>query len=213
MNPKIDEYFDKLNKWQKELKLLRGIMLDCGLMEEFKWKHPCYTFNKKNVILLQEFKDYCAIGFMKGALLKDEKGILNQITENVQAGRQIRFKNVKSIETLESTIKAYVYEAIEAEKAGLEVKMKETSEFDMPEELTEKFREDSAFKEAFEKLTPGRQRGYLLHFAQPKQSKTREARINKNWNKILRGKGLNDCECGLSKRMPNCDGSHKYLNK
>ena len=213
MNPKVDEYLINVGKWQKELELLRSIVLDCGLSEDYKWMHPSYSYQKKNIVLLHEFKNYCAILFQKGALLKDTDGILVKMTENVQSARQIRFTSINDIEKLAATIKAYIFEAIEVEKAGLKVKMKKTSEFNMPEELKLKFKENPGFKNAFEKLTQGRQRAYLLHFSQPKQAKTRVSRISKNVERILKGKGLRDCVCGLSKRMPNCDGSHKNINK
>lgn len=208
---KVYEYLDKLIKWQQELTALRSIVIDCGLEEDFKWKHPCYTFNKKNIVIIHEFKEYCAISFFKGALLKDLNKILIQPTENIQSGRQIIFKNLNEIIQTESIIKTYIYEAIEVEKLGLQVEMKKTTDYEVPTELKEKFTKDSDFENAFNKLTPGRQRGYLLHFSQPKQSKTRVARIEKNKNRIFSGKGLNDCICGLSKKMPNCDGSHKNL--
>ena len=212
MNQKVEEYLRSVGRWQKELKQLRKIILDCGLIEDYKWKHPCYTLDKKNIVLIHEFKDYCAIDFFKGALLKDLKKILVQQTENVQAERQIRFKSLSEIENLESTIRSYILEAMEIEKAGLKVKMKRTSDFDMPEELKQKFEANTEFKRAFENLTQGRQRGYLLHFSKPKQSETRHSRIEKNMERIFNGKGLTDCVCGHSKRMPNCDGSHKFLN-
>ncbi len=193
MNPKIvDRFLDRAQKWKEEMKLLRKICLDCGLTEDFKWMHPCYTLKGKNVVLIHEFKEYCALLFHKGALLKDTENILVQQTENVQAARQIRFTNIDEIITLESTIKAYIFEAIEVEKAGLEVKMKKVSEFDMPQELQQKFKEDPALKTAFKALTPGRQRGYLLYFSQAKQSKTRVSRIEKYIPKIFDGKGVND---------------------
>ena len=211
MISKVDEYLKNVGKWQKELKKLRTIILDCGLKEEYKWMHPCYTFQKNNIVLIHEFKDYCAILFHKGALLKDAENLLVQQTKNVQSARQIRFTDIAEIDKLESTIKTYIFEAIELEKAGLQVKIKKTSEFGMPQELELKFKENPDLKIAFENLTPGRQRGYLLHFSQPKQFKTRESRIEKNTQRILDGKGLSDCICGHSKRMPNCDGSHKYI--
>lgn len=193
MNPKVvDRFLDRAQKWKEEMKLLRKICLDCGLTEDFKWMHPCYTLKGKNVVLIHEFKEYCALLFHKGALLKDTENILVQQTENVQAARQIRFTNIDEIITLESTIKAYIFEAIEVEKAGLEVKMKKVSEFNMPEELQQKFKEDPALKTAFKALTPGRQRGYLLYFSQAKQSKTRVSRIEKYIPKIFDGKGVND---------------------
>lgn len=193
MNPKVvDRFLDRAQKWKEEMKLLRKICLDCGLTEDFKWMHPCYTLKGKNVVLIHEFKEYCALLFHKGALLKDTENILVQQTENVQAARQIRFTNIDEIITLESTIKAYIFEAIEVEKAGLEVKMKKVSEFDIPQELQQKFKEDPALKTAFKALTPGRQRGYLLYFSQAKQSKTRVSRIEKYIPKIFDGKGVND---------------------
>lgn len=193
MNPKVvDRFLERAKKWNEEMGLLRKICLDCGLTEDFKWMHPCYTFQGKNIVLIHGFKEYCALLFHKGALLKDVENILVQQTENVQSARQIRFKSRQRIIELEVTIKTYIYEAIEAEKAGLEVKMKKTSEFDIPEELQEKFKEDPDFETAFNKLTPGRQRGYLLHFSGAKQSKTRVARIEKYKQQIFNGKGLND---------------------
>ncbi len=196
MNPKVDFYFTKAKKWQEELKTLRLIILGCGLTEELKWGVPCYTFenDKKSekIVLIQVFKDYCAVLFFKGALLKDAKGILIQQTENVQSARQLRFTDVREIVALKATIKAYIKEAIAVEKAGLKVIKKETAEFAMPEEFQAKLDASPALKTAFEALTPGRQRGYLLHFAAAKQSKTREARVKKCMPQILNGKGLDD---------------------
>jgi len=192
MNPKVDFFFRKADKWQEEFEKLRTIILECGLTEELKWGVPCYTFQEKNIVLLHGFKEYCALLFHKGALLKDPIGILIQQTKNVQAARQIRFTNVEEIDEMEHVLKAYIQEAIEAEKAGLEVEFKETAEFNMPEEFQKKLDENPALKTAFEALTPGRQRGYLLYFSGAKQSKTREARIEKYMQHILNGKGLND---------------------
>ncbi|MFJ3390706.1 YdeI family protein [Lysinibacillus sp. NPDC086135] len=192
MNPKVDEFLGKAKKWQEEYSALRNIVLACELTEEFKWMHPCYTLEKKNIVLIHGFKDYCALLFHKGALLKDANGILIQQTENVQAARQIRFTNVQEIVGMETIIKDYILEAIEVEKAGLEVPMKEHKEYIIPEELHHKFNEMPTLKTAFEKLTPGRQRAYILHFSQPKQSKTRVSRIEKYTQHILDGKGLND---------------------
>mgnify|MGYP000892078696 CR=1 FL=1 len=192
MNPKVDFYFHKANKWQEELEQLRMIVLDCGLTEELKWGVPCYTFEERNIVLIHAFKDYCALLFFKGALLNDAQGILVQQTENVQAARQIRFTGVQQIRDMESVLKTYIFEAIEVEKAGLEVPLKKTSEFSMPEEFRQKLDELPALKTAFEALTPGRQRAYLLHFSAPKQAKTREARIEKSMEQIMEGKGLND---------------------
>ena len=213
MNPEVDKYLDNLTKWKKELTKLRDIIAGCGLTEEFKWMHPCYTYKENNILLIHEFKDYCAILFHKGALLHDSKGLLVQQTKNTQSARQIRFTDISKIEELRSIIKEYIYEAIEVEKAGLKVKKKKTSDFEIPEELAIKFKEIANFESAFKNLTGGRQRGYLLHFSQPKQAKTRISRIEKNVERIFNGNGLNDCVCGLSKRMPNCDGSHKQLEK
>lgn len=192
MNPKVDFYFDKNKNWSKELEKLRTIVLDCGLTEELKWGSPCYTFQESNIVLIHVFKEYCALLFFKGALLNDANGILVQQTKNVQAARQIRFTSVKEIVKLERTVKAYIYEAIEVEKAGLKVKLKKTTEFSMPEEFQSKLKKMPALKTAFNALTPGRQRGYLLYFSAPKQSKTRESRIEKYLKPILNGKGLND---------------------
>lgn len=192
MNPKVDFYFSKDNKWQKELKQLREIALDCGLMEELKWGCPCYTFEGSNIVLIHEFKEYCAFLFFKGALLNDPNGILIQQTENVQGARQIRFTNAREIAGMKATLKAYIYEAIEVEKAGLKVKLKKVAEFKVPEEFQKKLDKKPALKTAFKALTPGRQRAYLLYFAAPKLSKTRESRIEKYMPLILKGKGLND---------------------
>ncbi|GET26083.1 YdeI family protein [Prolixibacter sp. NT017] len=192
MNPKVDEFLSKAQKWQGEMTKLRSVVLDCGLNEEVKWMHPCYTYQNSNVVLIHGFKEYCALLFFKGALLKDTDGILIQQTENVQAGRQIRFTNLQEIVELEATIKAYIFEAIEVEKAGLKVEMKKTKDYPVPEELQTKLDESPALKTAFEALTPGRQRAYLFHFGQPKQSKTRTARVEKCIPQILDGKGLND---------------------
>jgi uncharacterized protein YdeI (YjbR/CyaY-like superfamily) len=192
MNPKVDEYLRKAKKWQEEFEKLRMIILDCGLTEELKWGCPCYTFQKSNIVLIHGFKEYCALLFFKGALLKDAKRILIQQTENVQAGRQIRFTNVREIVKIKTVLKAYIHEAIEVEKAGLKVKYKKTSEFKIPEEFQNRLDETPALKKAFAALTPGRQRGYIFYFSQPKQSKTRESRIEKCMPQILNGKGLND---------------------
>jgi len=192
LNPKVDEYLNKSKKWKEEYEKLRTIILDCELTEEFKWMHPCYTLENKNIVLIHGFKEYCAILFIKGSLLKDANGILIQQTENVQAGRQIRFTNVQEIVEMEATLKAYIYEAIEVEKAGLEVDFKKNEEYTIPEEFQNKLDEIPALKTAFEALTPGRQRAYIFHFTQPKQSKTRVSRVEKHMQQILNGKGLND---------------------
>jgi uncharacterized protein YdeI (YjbR/CyaY-like superfamily) len=192
MNPKVDEFLSKAKKWKEEYEKLRSFVLDCELNEEFKWMHPCYTFEKKNIVLIHGFKEYCALLFHKGALLKDDHGILIQQTENVQAARQIRFTNVQEIVEMETILKAYIYEAIEVEKDGLEVNFKKNTEFIIPEELQTKFDKNPALKTAFEALTPGRQRAYILYFSAPKQSKTRQSRIEKSIQQILDLKGLND---------------------
>ena len=192
MNPKVDFYFNKAKKWQEELEQLRMIIIDCGLTEELKWGVPCYTFQKSNIVLIHVFKEYCAILFFKGVLLEDASGILIQQTENVQAARQIRFTNVREIVKVKFLLKAYINEAIEVEKAGLKVKLKKTTEFKIPEEFQNKLDEIPALKIAFNALTPGRQRAYIFYFSAPKQSKTRESRIEKYMQKILKGKGLND---------------------
>ncbi len=192
MNPKVDFFFHKAVNWRPELERLRTIALDCGLTEELKWGCPCYMYQKSNVVLIHAFKDYCAFLFFKGALMQDKKGILIQQTANVQAARQIRFTSVKEIDKLKTTLKAYIYEAIEIEKAGLKVELKKTAEFNMPEEFQRRLDESLKLKKAFEGLTPGRQRGYLLHFSQAKQAKTRIARIDKYVPLILKGKGLDD---------------------
>ncbi|MDF2650629.1 MAG: hypothetical protein K0Q73_6434 [Paenibacillus sp.] len=192
MNPKVDEFLNKARKWKEEYEKLRTIVLDCELTEEFKWMHPCYTFQNKNIVLIHGFKEYCALLIHKGALLKDHHGILIQQTENVQAARQIRFTNVQEIVEMETILKAYIYEAIEVEKAGLEVNFKKNTEFIISEEFQNKLDEIPALKTAFEALTPGRQRAYLLYFSEPKQSKTRESRVEKSMQQILSGKGLND---------------------
>jgi len=191
-NPKVDFFFHKAKQWQEEYEKLRTIALECGLVEELKWGCPCYTDQKKNIVLIHGFKGYCALLFFKGALLKDPKGILIQQTENVQSSRQIRFTSLREIVKLKATIKAYILEAIDVEKAGLKVSYKKTAEFKMPEEFEKKLDESPALKKAFKELTPGRQRGYLLYFSQPKQTKTREARIEKSVPQILKGKGLDD---------------------
>ena len=196
MNPKVDEYLRKAKQWQEEFAKLRMIVLDCGLTEEFKWGKPCYTFQKSNVVIIQGFKKFCALLFFKGALLNDPNGILIQQTKNVQAARQIRFTNVREIVDPDviSGLKAYIYEAIEVEKAGLKVPFKKTTDFIIPGEFQKKLsaKGGPALKTAFKALTPGRQRAYIFYFSQPKQSKTREARVEKYLKQILSGKGLDD---------------------
>ena len=192
MNPKVDAYLNKAKKWQEEFKKLRMIILNFQLIEELKWGVPCYTFEKRNIFLIHGFKEYCALLFFKGALLKDANGILIKQTENVQAGRQVRFTNVREIVELEPILKAYILEAIEVEKAGLKVNYKKASEFSIPDEFQHKLDEIPALETAFYALTPGRQRAYLLYFSAPKQSKTRESRVEKCTQQILNGEGLND---------------------
>ena len=191
MNPKVDFYFSKAKKWQEELEQLRTIVIDCGLTEELKWGVPCYRL-QTNIVLIHVFKEYCALLFFKGALLSDPNGILIQQTKNVQSARQIRFTNVREIVKMKAILKAYIYEAIEVEKAGLKVNLKKTSEFVIPEEFQKKLNKMPALKTAFKALTPGRQRGYIFYFSQPKQSKTREARVEKYTKQILNGKGIDD---------------------
>jgi uncharacterized protein YdeI (YjbR/CyaY-like superfamily) len=192
INPKVDFYFNKAQKWQQELEQLRMIVLDCGLTEELKWGVPCYTFHKSNIVLIHVFKEYCAVLFFKGALLNDANGILIQQTENVQAARQVRFTNVREIVEIAPILKTYIYEAIEVEKAGLKVEFKKTAEFTISEEFQHKLDAMPTLKMAFDALTPGRQRAYMLHFSAPKQAKTRQERVEKCIPQILNGKGLND---------------------
>ncbi len=192
MNPKVDFYFNKASKWQHEIEKLREIVLDCGVTEELKWGTPCYVYQKSNIVLIHVFKEYCALLFFKGALLADAKGILIQQTKNVQSARQLRFTNITEIAKKEKVIKAYIYEAIEVDKAGLEVKLKKTSAYKIPEEFQKQLDKKPALKTSFKALTPGRQRGYILYFSDAKQSTTREARVEKYIKHILKGKGLSD---------------------
>lgn len=192
MHPKVEAFLMRAKKWQEEFYKLREIVVDCELTEDFKWMHPCYTLNNKNIVLIHGFKEYCALLFHKGALLKDPNGILIQQTENVQSARQIRFTNIQEIIEMESVLKDYIKEAIEVEKAGLQVDLKKTTDYEVPEEFQVKLDEDPALKTAFEALTPGRQRAYIFYFSQPKQSKTRTSRVEKYIDQILNGKGLND---------------------
>jgi uncharacterized protein YdeI (YjbR/CyaY-like superfamily) len=192
MNPKVDWFFNKAGKWQEAYEQLRMLILDCGLTEELKWGHPCYAYQKKNVVLMHGFKEYCALLFMKGALLKDPKGILIQQTENVQMARQVRFTSTREIIRLAPTLKAYIKEAIQLEKSGVKMSLKKTRDFPVAEEFQKKLDKIPALKTAFESLTPGRQRGYLLYFSSAKQSKTREERVEKYIPKILKGKGIDD---------------------
>ncbi|MBK9191688.1 MAG: YdeI/OmpD-associated family protein [Crocinitomicaceae bacterium] len=192
MNPKADFYFQNSKRWQSEMQKMRLIALDCKLTEDLKWGCPCYTINNSNVVLIHEFKDYCAFLFFKGALMKDPKGILIQQSKNVQAARQIRFTGVSEITKLQTVLRSYIKQAIEIEKSGLKVEMKKTTEFEMPEEFKKELTKNKKLKSAFESLTPGRQRAYLIFFSSAKQSATRQARIEKHIPDILKGKGLND---------------------
>ncbi len=191
-NPKVDAFLGRAEKWRKEFEALRTIVLGCGLTEELKWGQPCYTFENKNVVLIHGFKEYCALLFFKGALLNDADGILIQQTQNVQSARQVRFTSVREIVKLQRTLKEYVFEAVEVEKAGLKVKLKKTSDYKIPEEFQKQLNKMPALKAAFDALTPGRQRAYLFYFSQAKQSRTRESRVEKYVPQILDGKGLND---------------------
>lgn len=192
MNRKVDVFLSKERKWREELEKLRAIILECDLTEELKWGQPCYTFEGKNILLIHGFKDYCALLFMKGALLEDPKGILIQQTANVQAARQIRFTSIREITKMKTVLKSYIHQAIEVEKAGMKVVHKKTEEYEIPEEFQIRLKKSAALKKAFYALTPGRQRAYLLYFSTAKQSKTREARVEKCAPQILQGKGLND---------------------
>ncbi len=213
MNPKVDEFISSATKWQPEIKQLRLLLLDCGLTEEFKWRMPCYCFQGNNVVLIGSFKEFCTLSFFKGILLQDSNGILSKPGENSQSMRFFKFTNLEQIIEQQSIIKAYIYEAIEIEKAGLKVIFKSNTELELVEELQVALDKNPALKTAFKSLTPGRQRAYNLYFSEAKQSKTRKTRIEKYTQRILNGKGINDCICGLSKKMPNCDGSHKYIRE
>ena len=191
-NPKVDQFINEANEWQEEFKNMRRISLDCGLAEEWKWNLPCYTYQNSNIAIIQGFKEYCALMFFKGTLLKDPNAILIKPGEHSQAQRQIRFTNVKDIIEMESILKNYIYEAIQVDKEGLEVELKKTSDYTIPEELQDKFDEVPGLRTAFESLTPGRQRAYILYFSKAKQSKTRKSRIEKYTQQILDGKGLRD---------------------
>lgn len=192
MNPKVDWFFEKDTPWKKEYQKLRSIILDCDLIEELKWGCPCYTFDNRNIVLIHGFKEYCALLFFKGAIMRDPKKILIQQTENVQSARQIRFTDLKEITKLEKQLKAYIYEAIRVEESGEKVKLKKTTAYAIPEEFQSKLDKMPKLKKAFEALTPGRQRGYLLYFSSAKQAKTRESRVEKSMARILEGKGVDD---------------------
>ena len=211
MNPKVDAFLLNTKKWREELTVLRSIVMDSGLGEELKWGAPCYVHEKANVIIIHGFKDYFALMFFKGALMKDPQNLLRKPGENTQSGRQIRLTSMDEMLGQEEVLRTYIQHAIEVEKAGEKVITKKTEEYPVPSELEESFAENSDLQHAFYGLTPGRQRAYLLHFAEAKQSVTRKARIEKYTQRILNGKGILDCWCGLSKRMPTCDGSHRQL--
>jgi len=211
MNSLVDDYLKKVKNWKDELTALRTIVLESGLVEELKWRNPCYTFDGKNIVIIGGFKEFCVLSFFKGILLSDPEKILKQQGENTQSARIIPFTSVSEILLQKHTILAYIYEAVEIERQGLQVEFKKTTESDFPIELENKFKEIPDLKEAFLALTPGRQRAYLLYFKAPVQSKTRDSRIDSSLLRIFYGKGINDCVCGLSKKMPSCDGSHKFL--
>ena len=210
MNPQVDEYLERLQKWQEELEALRSIVLECMLIENIKWGVPCYTFQDSNILLLGSFKEFCTISFFKGILLSDPHGILTSPGENSQSVRMVKFTSLEEIIKLKPILKEYIYEAIEVENLGLKVETKKLSDLVFAEELIQVLSDDELFKAAFEGLTPGRQRAYNLFFTAAKQTATRISRIEKYRQQILDGKGINDCTCGLSKRMPTCDGSHKF---
>jgi uncharacterized protein YdeI (YjbR/CyaY-like superfamily) len=211
MNPKVDDFINNAKKWSSEIAQLRLLLLDCGLTEEFKWGNPCYCFQGNNIVLIGGFKEYCALSFFKGTLLQDSNGLLSKPGENSQAVRFFKFTNLQEIQELKPIIITYIYEALEIEKAGLKVIFKSNTELELVEELEFYLDQNPALKTAFKTLTPGRQRAYNLYFSAPKQSKTRSTRIENYIPRILDGKGFNDCICGMSKKMPNCDGSHKYI--
>ena len=210
-NSIVDAYMSKAKIWKEEMEVLREMLLSCNLTEELKWGKPCYSFENKNLFIIQSFKTNCALGFFKGELINDEKGLLVKPGENTQSGRMIRFTHLKEIVKVKGTIKAYIKEAIEHEKKGTKTTIKEKAELIFPEELQSVLDKNVKFKKAFESLTPGRQRAYNMFFSAPKQAQTRTTRIEKYKQQILNGKGINDCTCGLSKKMPYCDGSHKFI--
>lgn len=211
MNPKVSDLLNSATRWKEVMTLLRSILLDCGLEEEYKWRQPCYLHGGKNILLIGNFKNYCTLSFFKGVLLQDTNKMLEAPGENSQSVRMMKFTDLSQIESNRDTIKAYIYEAIEIEKSGLKVDTSQKKEQDIPAELEEQFIAKPHFRVAFDSLTPGRQRAYLMFFNQAKQSKTKVDRINKYEKRIMMGKGMNDCICGHSKRMPNCDGSHKHF--
>ncbi len=213
MDAKVDLFISKVQKWQQELDRLRSIILECGVIEQLKWRQPCYMFDNKNLLIITGLKDSFAISFFKGVLLKDEYNLLIKPGENSQSGRWMKFTSMKELSEKKAIIKAYIFEAIEIEKAGLKVALKKSTDLVLVPELQKKLKKMPALKKAFEALTPGRQRAYNIYFEGAKQTKTREDRIEKYVQRILNGKGILDCVCGLSKKMPTCDGSHKFIGK
>jgi len=213
MDAQVDAYINNLDKWQDELGLLQSIALDCGLTEVYKWRAPCYTIEGKNVLILANLSDYCTLSFFKGALLTDPENILEKPGANTRSARIIKFTNTQQIHNLETTLKTYIQQAIENEKQGLTVDFSDRSDVSIPEEFQIILDANPTFQQAFDALTPGRQRAYNIYFAGAKQSKTRTARVEKYMQRILDGKGINDCVCGLTKRPPSCDGSHKFADK
>ncbi len=210
-NLQVEEYLRNAKQWQAELKKLRAIILDCGLSEAFKWRAPCYTFQNSNVVILGKLKECCTLSFFKGALLSDPHGILSKPGENTRAARLIRFTALQEIAELEPILKSYLAEATKVEQDGLKVDFEKDRELEIPQEFQEQLDESPALQTAFDALTPGRQRAYLLFFSGAKQSKTRQSRVEKYRQQILDGKGINDCTCGFSQKLPACDGSHKHI--
>ena len=212
MKTAVELYIEKAKQWKDEMTLLRSILLETALTETFKWGKPCYTYNDKNLVIIQDFKHHCDLGFFTGALLKDPEKLLEKAGEHTQSARQFRFVNLADIKKKKSIIKSYVKEAIENEKQGIKLVAEEKADIEAIVDLENIFKKNKAFTKAFKSLTPGRQRAYHMFFAGAKQSETRISRIEKYIPRILDGYGINDCTCGMSKRMPNCDGSHKFLN-
>lgn len=211
MNADVEKYIENARNWSSEMRELRNLLLECGLEETYKWKQPCYTFRDKNVLIIGQFKAYCTLSFFKGSLMADPEKLMVSPGPNSQSVRMLRFTDSETIHEKRALIKSYVFEAIELEKSGAKVEKKETKSLDIPDELQEKMDNDTVFAEAFNGLTPGRQRGYVLYFNGAKQAQTRKDRIERYTDRILKGKGFHDCVCGLSRKMPTCDGSHKQL--
>ena len=208
-----DDFFQNAKKWQEEMLALRSIVLECGLKEEIKWGQPVYTHLGKNIVLINGFKDKCILGFFKGALLTDKDGILEKQGVNTQSSRIIRFTQSDDIHKLDKTLKAYIKDAINAELSGKAIAPQEPEKIQIPAEFELRLEKSASLKKAFNNLTPGRQRAYLMYFSAAKQSATRESRIDQYKDRILKGFGFHDCVCGLSKKMPSCDGSHKILRQ